>query len=86
MILGWYHPDWALDSESSDEVLRDFARVDSDSASTVLAEIDGLLASGATESQLDDLLTPPQSPDPREGRGWVEWLEHARDVLSGPTE
>jgi hypothetical protein len=85
-MLAWFHPDWDLDHDHSDAVLREFASVDEGGAANVVREIDGLLAEGPTELDLVMLHIPPAGPDPREGRETVEWLQHVRAVLSGPKD
>ena len=84
LMLGYFHPDWPVDDPSPDDVLRAFARAEPEAAPRAIDEITGLLDSENSERELHTLLLDPQSPDPRGGLSWRQWLAHVRDVLAAP--
>lgn len=84
LLLAWFHQDWQLDDQDSDEVLGRVRDTDPDLASAAVREIDRLLSDEvASDAQLESLLHIDYVPDPRKGLSTQEWLAHARRVLEG---
>jgi hypothetical protein len=86
LFLGYFHPDWHLDHDDGDAVLRYFCGVEPETAVQAALEIDYLLAD---EAMSDDLLESlflkdAQFRGPKDGLGMRRWLTHARTIFISP--
>lgn len=86
LLIDWFNPDWDLDYETPDALLRAFAVTEAEDAAIVARQIDDLLAAGPEAPEVSLLHLPPSGRDPREGMSTEEWLRHVRDVLSSPLQ
>jgi hypothetical protein len=73
LLLAWFHEDWQLDDDDSEDELQHVRDTDPNLASKAVREIDDLLSDGAaSDAQLESLLhigvtRDPRTPEPYAG-------------------
>jgi hypothetical protein len=83
-LAGYFHEDWTLESSSADEVIEKFVHDgDAETPHAVAAEIDQLLQTKKSDSELKQILRSLGSAYNFEANGFSAsgWLRHIRSKL-----